>query len=157
MQYPYIILYDQYPRDLAAISAGCGTGNYLIAVSDLVGKVTGVEVNEGMLVQAKRKTAHLANVDLHHGNILSLSFPDQQFDGVLCNQVVIIVPFWPFVWTWVCSVPPETPSPSVYLGRHWHHSHDKCSQAFSLCFCILQAIKNWMVGRPWNEARYVIH
>lgn len=92
MQYPYI-LYGRCPLNLAAISAGCGTGNYLIAVSDLVGKVTGVEVNEGMLMQAKRKTAHLANVDLHHGNILSLSFSDQQFDGVLCNQVMIIMPF----------------------------------------------------------------
>ena len=38
------------------------------------------------------------------------------------------------------------------LGRHWHHSHDKMDQAFPLCFCILQAIKNWMMGRPGNEA-----
>ena len=26
-------------------------------------------------------------------------------------------------------------------------------QAFPLCFCILEAIKNWTVGRPGNEAR----
>ena len=57
MQY---MQYSQHPLNLAAISAGCGTGNYLVAVSDFVGKVTGVEVNEGMLVQAKKKTAHLA-------------------------------------------------------------------------------------------------
>jgi len=41
--------------------------------------------------------------------------------------------------------------PSVYLGRHWHHSHDKCSKPFPLHSCILQAIKNWTVGRPGNE------
>ena len=35
--------------------------------------------------------------------------------------------------------------PSVYL-------RDKMDQAFPLCFCILQAIKNWIVGRPVNEA-----
>jgi len=41
---------------------------------------------------------------------------------------------------------------SVYLGRHWRHSCDKWYQAFPLRFCILQAIKNWMVGRPGKEA-----
>ena len=85
--------YSQYPLNLAAIFAGCGTGNYLVAMSNFVGKVTGVEVNEGMLMQAKKKTTHLANVDVHHGNILSLSFPDQQFDSVLCNQVAITIQF----------------------------------------------------------------
>ena len=33
------------------------------------------------------------------------------------------------------------PSLSVYLGRHWRHSHDKMDQAFLLRFCILEAIK----------------
>ena len=28
------------------------------------------------------------------------------------------------------------------------HSCDKMDQAFPFCFCILQAIKNWTVGRP---------
>ena len=37
---------------------------------------------------------------------------------------------------------------SLYLGRH--HSHDKCSQAFPLHFCILKAIENWMVGMAWE-------
>ena len=36
--------------------------------------------------------------------------------------------------------------PSVYLGKYWCYSHDKWYQAFPLCSCILQAIKNWMVG-----------
>ena len=39
------------------------------------------------------------------------------------------------------------------LGRHCRHSHDKMDQAFPLRYCILQAIKNWTVGRSWNEAR----
>ena len=47
---------------------------------------------------------------------------------------------------------------SVYLSRHWHHSHDKIEpgkmdQASPLHFCILQAFKNWVVGRPGNEAK----
>ena len=43
--------------------------------------------------------------------------------------------------------------PSVYLGRH---SRDNIYQAFPLCFCILQAIKNWTVGRPGNEATTLV-
>ena len=31
-------------------------------------------------------------------------------------------------------------------GRHWRHSRDKMDQAIPRYFCILQAIKNWMVG-----------
>ena len=50
--------------------------------------MTGVEQNEGMLKQSRKKTAHLANVKIFQGNILSLPFPDQQFDGVICNQVM---------------------------------------------------------------------
>ena len=48
-------------------------------------------------------------------------------------------------------------SPSVYLGCHWHHSHDKMDQAFPPPF--LHIVKNWMVGRPENEAilQSVIH
>ena len=42
--------------------------------------------------------------------------------------------------------------PSVYLGRHWCHSRGKIDQAFPICFCVLQAIKHWTVGRPGNEA-----
>ena len=45
------------------------------------------------------------------------------------------------------------PPTYVYLGRHWRHSHDKMDQAFPLRLCIPQVIKNWMVGRPGNEAR----
>ena len=42
-------------------------------------------------------------------------------------------------------------SNSVYLGRHLSYSHDTMHQAFPLCFCILQAIKNWMMERPGNS------
>ena len=46
-----------------------------------------------------------------------------------------------------------TPSNSIYLSRHWHYSHDIMDQAFPLCFCILQVIKIWTVGRTGNEAK----
>jgi len=75
-------------KDLHILDAGCGTGNYLVAVSMFVGKITGVDWNEGMVKQAKQKTAPLANVQVHIGNVLSLPFSDQQFDGVICDQVI---------------------------------------------------------------------
>ena len=59
--------------------------------------MTGVEQNEGMLKQSKEKTAHLANVEIVEGNILSLPFPDQQFDGVICNQVTILFHMQPCI------------------------------------------------------------
>ena len=39
-----------------------------------------------------------------------------------------------------------------YFLRYWLHSRDKLYQAFPLRFRILQAIKNWTVGRPGNKA-----
>ena len=81
VEHSYVLPLHPYPPP------GCGTGNYLAALSEHVNKMTGVEQNEGMLKQSKEKTAHLANVEIVKGNILSLPFPDQQFDGVICNQV----------------------------------------------------------------------
>ena len=46
------------------------------------------------------------------------------------------------------------PYSSVYLGRYSHHLRDKWYQAFPLCFCIVQGIKNWMVGRPGNATMH---
>ena len=50
-------------------------------------KITGLELNEGMLGQAKKKTVDLKNVELLQGSILHMPFEDAQFDGVICNQV----------------------------------------------------------------------
>ena len=56
-----------------------------------------------------------------------------------------------------CILSIGTPPSSVYLGRHWRHSCHTMDQAFPIHFCTLQAIKNWMVGKPGNEAtRHVI-
>ena len=45
-----------------------------------------------------------------------------------------------------------TPPPSVQLSRQNGHSRDKMDQVFPLRFYILQAIKNWTVGRSGNKA-----
>ena len=66
---------------------GCGTGNFTVALSVYVGKVTGLELNEGMLGRAMEKTATLKNVSLTQGDITKMPFQDNQFDGICCNQV----------------------------------------------------------------------
>ena len=69
------------------LSPGCGTGNYVCPLSPHMKKITGLELNEGMLGQAKKKAVDLNNVELLQGNILYMPFEDGQFDGVICNQV----------------------------------------------------------------------
>lgn len=70
---------------------GCGTGNYLVALSEFVGKVIGLELNEGMLEKARKKTAHLKNIDVMQGDITDMPFPDGHFDAICCNMVSMSV------------------------------------------------------------------
>ena len=72
--------------------AGCGTGNYTVVLSEFVGKVTGLEVNEGMLGRAMEKTTSLKNVTITQGDITNMPFQDKQFDGICCNQVSLSRP-----------------------------------------------------------------
>ena len=57
----------------------------------------------------------------------------------------------------LCSFDGEPLLPPFCLDRHWCHSCNKMNQAFPLCFCILQAIKNRTVGRPGNQASVYVH
>ena len=71
------------------LHAGCGTGNYLVALSNYVGRVTGVEYNRGMLEQARAKTSTLQNVTVQEGDATNLPLPELQMDGIVCNQVTL--------------------------------------------------------------------
>lgn len=70
---------------------GCGTGNHLVALSEFVGKVSGVELSEGMLKKATEKTAHLKNVKVEQGDITDMQYSDASFDAICCNAVSIPV------------------------------------------------------------------
>jgi len=70
------------------LDAGCGTGNYLQAIHDKVGICHGIEINEGMLAQAQSKFGNGSHVQLDHGSLLNLPYPDDFFDGIMCNQVI---------------------------------------------------------------------
>ena len=45
----------------------------------------------------------------------------------------------------------ETPSPSVYLGRHWRHLHHKLDQAFPLHFLYTASDQKLDGGKAWER------
>ncbi len=76
------------------LDAGCGTGNYSMALLPQVGRISAVDLNEGMLARAREKLELECNrhnrerIDFHHASIDSLPFEDAIFDGIMVNQVL---------------------------------------------------------------------
>ncbi len=70
------------------LDAGCGTGNYLQAIHRKVGACYGIDINEGMLAQAQRKFGNGSPVTFDRGSLVNLPYPDDVFDGIMCNQVI---------------------------------------------------------------------
>ena len=60
-------------------------------MSQFVGHVTGLEINEGMLARAAEKTASLKNVTVMQGDITNMPLQDTHFDGICCNQVCLYI------------------------------------------------------------------
>ncbi|MGI9482292.1 MAG: class I SAM-dependent methyltransferase [Hyphomicrobiales bacterium] len=77
--------------DVRLLDAGCGTGNYSAALHPHVGKINGIDYNEGMLAKASGKLADgiaSETVKLERGSILALPFEAETFDTVMINQVL---------------------------------------------------------------------
>jgi len=73
------------------LDAGCGTGNYALALAPRVGCVTGLDLNEQMLTQARRKAVASGLTDkvlFQSGELPKLPFTDGTFDAVMFNQVL---------------------------------------------------------------------
>jgi ubiquinone/menaquinone biosynthesis C-methylase UbiE len=77
--------------EVELLDAGCGTGAYSAALAGRVGRITAVDLSEGMLAIARAKLA-LAERDgravLRHGSITALPFAEASFDAVMFNQVL---------------------------------------------------------------------
>jgi len=67
------------------LDMGCGTGNYSAALQSVAGNVIGIDASIGMIGQARTKSPAL---QLVHGNVMSLPFDSQIFDGVFTIQVL---------------------------------------------------------------------
>ena len=70
------------------LDGGCGTGNYVDALKGKVASIYGLEFNEGMLMQGKKKFQEDPNIHLTQGNLLDLPYENNYFDGMMCNQVI---------------------------------------------------------------------
>jgi len=74
------------------LDAGCGTGNYVLPLLDHVRAVWGLELNPGMLAQARRKLEGVAGVRLESGSVLAMPFEDASVDSVALNFVIHHLP-----------------------------------------------------------------
>jgi len=72
-------------RDSVVLDMGCGTGNYTAAIQQVAASVIGIDASTGMLKRARTKFSDLSLV---RGDVTSLPFPSDIFDGALAIQVL---------------------------------------------------------------------
>jgi ubiquinone/menaquinone biosynthesis C-methylase UbiE len=78
------------------LDVACGTGTVSLACAERLGQgqVTGVDLSEGMLEQARAKAAsrQLDNVSFECANLESMDFGTDAFDGACCGFGVFFMP-----------------------------------------------------------------
>ncbi len=78
-------------HQLSLLDAGCGTGAYSAALVDHVGRITGLDLSDGMLQVAQAKLApwiERGTAELRKGSITAMPFAEASFDAVMFNQVL---------------------------------------------------------------------
>lgn len=75
--------------EMTLLDAGCGTGNYSVAMAPHVRRIEAVDMSPAMIEAAKRK---LPDTSFHEAPIDDLPFGDFFFDGVMVNQVLHHLP-----------------------------------------------------------------
>lgn len=82
-------------RELALLDVGCGTGNWLRALSSHLGRLVGLDLEPAMLERAAAKLEselESGRLELRHGSALDLPFAASAFDAVLANQMLHHLP-----------------------------------------------------------------
>jgi SAM-dependent methyltransferase len=71
----------------SVLDLGCGAGHTTLAVARSARHVTGIDVTEEMLTEAKEQAARLrvANVEFLDGDACEVPFDDASFDAVTCR------------------------------------------------------------------------
>ena len=73
------------------LDAGCGGGRNSIAMARLGARsVTGIDLGEGGLRDARQRSSGMSNVQFQQASILEIPFPDESFDMVWCAGVLMI-------------------------------------------------------------------
>ena len=65
------------------LDLGCGTGRYCTLLAERGASIVGLDPSEKMLEQARQRTSALSYIELHHGTIEQMDFPNEYFDMVL--------------------------------------------------------------------------
>lgn len=82
-------------NEMVILDAGCGTGSYSSAVLEQVKKVEAVELNLGMINQARQKLADAelaGKIEFHHASIDKMPFEEGSIDAIMINQVLHHLP-----------------------------------------------------------------
>lgn len=73
--------------ELALLDAGCGSGTYLHALKDHVKSIEGLEMNDGMIAEARAKLP--AGTRLEQGTMTKMDgFADGAYDAIITTQVL---------------------------------------------------------------------
>jgi len=110
----------EYVRDGRMLDVGCGNGRHLSTMRALGWQVQGVEFSEDGV-----RVCRMADLPVHHGDLLSAGFPGASFDLITVRHVIehIAEPH-PFMAELTRILKPggrlliETPN-SAALGRAW--------------------------------------
>jgi ubiquinone/menaquinone biosynthesis C-methylase UbiE len=79
----------------AVLDAGCGIGTAVRELANLVGpkgSASGIDISDTMITEARARAAGRANVDFCTGNICDLPYPDQSFNAVRTERVMLYLP-----------------------------------------------------------------
>lgn len=89
-------------RDLV-LDIGCGGGRTVakLAASATGGRVTGIDYSEASVAVSRKTNADAANVEIVHGSVSALPFPDGYFDVAAAVETHY---FWPDLASDLCEV-----------------------------------------------------
>ena len=79
----------------SVLDVGCGGGHYLTSMRKLIQvpfSYVGVDATEDFLDAARRAWNDTPDVDFRKGDIFNLPFADNEFDVVMCNNVLYHLP-----------------------------------------------------------------
>jgi ubiquinone/menaquinone biosynthesis C-methylase UbiE len=84
------------PSKSSVLDVGCGTGNLTLRLVEVNSfkRVVGIDLSDGVLNIARKhaKDSHLKNFEFLNSSACSLPFDDEEFDIVVSNMVLQLIP-----------------------------------------------------------------
>lgn len=83
-------LLEAVPRGASILEIGSGTGELLLKLANIAGKIVGVDHSPAMLDESRRKVAErgVGDIELRLGEMNHLPLPDRSVDCVVVNMVL---------------------------------------------------------------------